>query len=93
MSFSSNLFLREDGLVATIDYTRRSQNEHDTPLVEDVQAVAPVRYITHETISGLRTLHVVTDDGRWFERTGGALKEHKVFNPDGDRQRITPCFF
>lgn len=89
MSFSSNLFLREDGLVATIDYTRRSQNEHDTPLVEDVQAVAPVRYITHETISGLRTLHVVTDDGRWFERTGGALKEHKVFNTDGDRERIT----
>lgn len=88
MSFSSNLFLREDGLVATIDYTRRSQNEHDTPLVEDVQAVAPVRYITHETVSGSGALHAVTDGGRWFERTGGTFQERKVVNTNGDPERI-----
>ena len=88
MSFSSNLFLREDGLVATIDYERINQNEHDTPLMEDVQAIAPVRYITRELLLGANTLHVVSDDGRWFERTGGTFQEHKVVDTNGDPERI-----
>ena len=87
MSFSHELFLREDGLVASIDYKRFDQNEHQTPLVQELQAVAPVRYITHDFL-GNRALHAVTDDGRWFEYGRGTLKEHKVLDTRGHPEKI-----